>query len=189
MNLDRLKSLIRLANNNPNEHESNLAARKACKIIAENDFALLYQNHVPRTAQEKVRTWNDVRRSTEPQWRSKTYDIPKKEPFAGGPFRADFDFNKWYETYFGGARYNPFKEGAWTDKAPHVDAPEDNSWDRETRPKNPYSSNFNDYNADGTRKKKREEMRKCAKCGLEIMTSRLKEDPWVCNPCHWKEYP
>lgn len=42
------------------------------------------------------------------------------------------------------------------------------------------------YDANGNRKYK-EEMRKCSKCGLEIMTRRIHEDPWICNPCHWKE--
>ena len=41
MDIEKLKSIIRLANNNPNENEANLAARKACKILAENDFATL----------------------------------------------------------------------------------------------------------------------------------------------------
>ena len=35
MNLDLLKKLIRLANNNPNDNEANLAARKVCVMIAQ----------------------------------------------------------------------------------------------------------------------------------------------------------
>src|SRR5579859_4847245 len=38
MNLDLLTKLVELANNNPNENEANLAARKVCKIIAEGNF-------------------------------------------------------------------------------------------------------------------------------------------------------
>lgn len=38
MNLDLLKKLIKLANNNPNEHEANSAARRVCKMIEENNF-------------------------------------------------------------------------------------------------------------------------------------------------------
>lgn len=38
MNLDLLKKLTRLANNNPNENEANLAARKVCKLLEENNF-------------------------------------------------------------------------------------------------------------------------------------------------------
>src|SRR5258708_17675117 len=38
MNLDILKKLVNLANNNPNEHEANSAARKACQLIKESEF-------------------------------------------------------------------------------------------------------------------------------------------------------
>lgn len=73
MNLDLLIKLVKLANNNPNDNEANLAARKVCKIIAEND----YKFTATKTAAQKVGvnankgTWNDVTRSTEPMWSSK----------------------------------------------------------------------------------------------------------------------
>lgn len=38
IDIDKLSKLVRLANNNPNENEANLAARKVCKIIAEGNF-------------------------------------------------------------------------------------------------------------------------------------------------------
>lgn len=38
MNLELLIKLVKLANNNPNEHEANFAARKACKLIEESKF-------------------------------------------------------------------------------------------------------------------------------------------------------
>jgi len=38
MNLDLLKKLVKLANNNPNEHEANSAARRACKLIENAEF-------------------------------------------------------------------------------------------------------------------------------------------------------
>lgn len=40
MNLDLLKKLTRLANNNPNENEENLAARRVCKMLEEGKFSL-----------------------------------------------------------------------------------------------------------------------------------------------------
>lgn len=40
MNIELLKKLTRLANNNPNENEANLAARKVCKMLEESDFKL-----------------------------------------------------------------------------------------------------------------------------------------------------
>src|SRR6266850_1935348 len=38
MNLELIIKLVKLANNNPNENEANLAARKVCKMIAEGDY-------------------------------------------------------------------------------------------------------------------------------------------------------
>lgn len=38
MNLDLIIKLAKLANNNPNEHEANAAARKVCQLLAEGNF-------------------------------------------------------------------------------------------------------------------------------------------------------
>lgn len=38
MNLELIKKLVKLANNNPNENEANLAARKVCRMIEEGKF-------------------------------------------------------------------------------------------------------------------------------------------------------
>lgn len=101
MNLERLKALIRLANNNPNEHEANLAARKVCKIIAEKDFSLLQPQ--PRTAAGKVNEYRS--RPTAP-----TVDM--------------------WEDFLRNMRYRPSESQKkyWTDSAPHQDAPEPH-WD------------------------------------------------------------
>jgi len=40
LDIDRLKKLTRLANNNPNDHEANLAARRVCKMLEEANFTL-----------------------------------------------------------------------------------------------------------------------------------------------------
>lgn len=39
MDLDKIQKLIRLANNNPNEHEANLAAKKACELVGDVKIA------------------------------------------------------------------------------------------------------------------------------------------------------
>lgn len=49
MNYDLIEKLIRLANNNPNENEANLAARKVCKFLADHSF----HNDSPRGSQQK----------------------------------------------------------------------------------------------------------------------------------------
>lgn len=66
MNLEIVKKLIKLANNNPNEHEANSAARKVCRELDGYDFNTI--SSPPK--QETPKTWNDVRRSSKPQWKS-----------------------------------------------------------------------------------------------------------------------
>ena len=38
MNLELIIKLTKLANNNPNDHEANFAARKVCKLIEDGSF-------------------------------------------------------------------------------------------------------------------------------------------------------
>ena len=45
MNLELLIKLVKLANNNPNDNEANLAARKVCKMIAEANFQFPGNGH------------------------------------------------------------------------------------------------------------------------------------------------
>jgi len=40
MDTNKIIALIKLANNNPNENEANLAARKVCKVLAELNFPI-----------------------------------------------------------------------------------------------------------------------------------------------------
>lgn len=175
ISLDKLKAIIRLANNNPNENEANLAARRACKLLAENDFALLNGHTVP----PKASNWSGVDRSQEPFW----------EP--GDPF-YDFFVNQG-NPFRGGQRggkqgqYRPSEKQKeyWTDSAPHVDAPEDNDYQPFYKP--PRRNPQEDFDWITGKRKRKQELRVCSKCGLETMTFRTDEVPWICNPCHWKE--
>lgn len=47
MKLEILLKLIALANNNPNDNEANLAARKACKAIIEHKFTITGGTQIP----------------------------------------------------------------------------------------------------------------------------------------------
>jgi hypothetical protein len=97
MNLDLIIKLARLANNNPNENEANLAARKVCKLMAEANFKFPSTQRFQRSPDDKVGgTWNDVHRSTEPQWRS------SPPPPSGWDFFRDI-FNR-----------EPYSYGSWT---------------------------------------------------------------------------
>lgn len=175
MKLEKLLALIRLANNNPNEHEANLAARKVCKILATNEFSIA--TYQPRTAAGKMneaRTWNDVKRSSEPEFRSAS------NPNSNA-FWSDFVRN------YGRTRERGTWHGFDWSKAPEKDAPEPDYEPPRYKASPPKEDDY-DW-VTGKRKQRPQEKRKCSKCGLEIMTFRIKEDPWVCNFCHWKEYP
>lgn len=165
MDIEKLKSIIRLANNNPNDNEANLAARKACKILAENDFVIFKQT---RTAADKFRSassstsnsgiWADVKRSTEPQWKS--YEAQKSAEARA--YQEEW-FRRW-DSYWKESEKDPVKGNT--------------SW-------NTYRYTGADSNFKN--KKKKSTTRKCTKCGLEVSTFRIKEEPFVCNVCHWKD--
>jgi hypothetical protein len=93
MNLDLLKKLTRLANNNPNDNEANLAARRVCKILEEGNWSLPSIQSRPNTV--PPRTWNDAWRSTEPQWKSKPPDKPS-EPDREHQKRQEEFYRKYY---------------------------------------------------------------------------------------------
>ena len=78
-----LKKLIALANNNPNEHEANLAARKVCKALIEHKYI-----------DQLISVKEPVRQTTQSYYK--------------GP-KPDFDMNdfmKMYDELFKG-RYKP----------------------------------------------------------------------------------
>ena len=56
-----LNKLIALANNNPNEHEANAAARRVCKMLAdiESAFREYARAHKGCTKQIEDKAWKD----------------------------------------------------------------------------------------------------------------------------------
>ncbi len=185
MNLDRLKALIRLANNNPSEHEANSAARRVCQELAKNDFAWI---RPVRTAADKINqhaknygagTWADVKRSTEPEFRSKP---PDQAAYTSQSYDHFADFIRNY-----GQRGGKSWMGFDWDKAPHVDRQNEPSWDEETKGSWAKPNPNIKYDANGKRVREHAE-RTCSKCGFKVDTFRTTEEPFVCNPCHWKEF-
>lgn len=87
MNLKLLEKLVKLANNNPNEHEANSAARRACKLIAEGEFKF-----VDDKVQSKQTTLERTIFTSNPG--QSQYDWMKDifERQGRGPF-WDFDFS------------------------------------------------------------------------------------------------
>lgn len=171
--LELLKKLVKLANNNPNEHEANSAARRVCKILEEHNFS--FDNTIP--PKEKTITYNDVKRSAEYFWKSSKPNRPSYDPW------TDFNFDSIYEDlrkkaqekrkeseyksqYYG--EYNPF-----------------------TREKDPYY-NVNTrpmYDNFGNRIKKEKSIMKCKTCG-ELKETVFMGVPelFECNDCQWNFY-
>lgn len=96
--LEILKKLTALANNNPNENEANLAARKVCRLLQESNFILTVNS-----------TWNDVKRTTEPEIKSTR---SSSNPSRYGDWVRQH-YNTRYETWEDIFRYDPTKSN-WT---------------------------------------------------------------------------
>jgi hypothetical protein len=148
MDLDKLKKLIRLANNNPSEHEANSAARRVCKMLDEYEFPT---------------TWNDVKRSTEPAFKSTwKQPAPTKDPMED-IFERIFKermYNNPYTDPFRRSWTDPFKPGSWDKDNPFVDPP---------------------------KARQEPKLRKCVKCGKEERTRRI-TNIFTCNKCEWTEF-
>lgn len=82
MNLDLLIKLVKLANNNPNENEANLAARKVCKMIAEGKYT--FGNSVHK--ESPIRTHPNQPASN-----------PSSSPFGWEGFRPSNAQREYYE--------------------------------------------------------------------------------------------
>lgn len=135
MNLEKLIKLVKLANNNPNENEANLAARKVCKMIAEADYKF---GETAKTTQGPRSTGFSSPYSNSPMWEeffgSRTYrprpNPPKEEK------KKDNDY------YYKKAppRDNPFKsEPLWNE-------PINDKVKSKNRVCSKCSQNFNTYN-------------------------------------------
>lgn len=101
MDFDLIQKLIRLANNNPNEHEANLAARKACKMLDGHSFGSPVYKPTPRQTQTyygrspfeifindyvgRTVNWTGFDRGSNPfhNWKP-----PQSEPESGRDWRA-----------------------------------------------------------------------------------------------------
>ena len=95
MNLDLLIKLVKLANNNPNEHEANSAARRACKLIAEGDYKFT-ANVAKPTNNKTTSGWSPVddyvKRNTPPAQ-------PKTNSYYYDRYSYGFDWGKTASSY------------------------------------------------------------------------------------------
>lgn len=87
--LELLKKLVKLANNNPNEYEANSAARRVCKILEENKFEL-------------TTIYNDINKNKKSEFKSGQY--------ASGIYNEVFNrMRQEYESHY----YDNLRYGKW----------------------------------------------------------------------------
>jgi len=157
-----LIKLAKLANHNPNEHEANLAARKVCQMLSEDNYTALdklLKNHQPRQQQRQqyqgAGTWNDIHRTTE-------------EEFQNGPFSPKN--RNW-------GRYDPFND-------PHYGKSTEFDWKEFFKSKwtwTPYPGPEPE-NYKGYKKVYAQKFKNCTVCGIDKFT--VDEDnPFVCFEC------
>ena len=192
MNLDLLKKLTKLANHNPNDHEANSAARRVCKMLEEANWSLPttvppqpkpgtwsgFSN--PRPPPQTAQTWNDVRRSQEPAWKS----TPPNS--SGTGFKPDQHYydemknmtDEMYERiYQERARQQaqnrrPFYTG--------VDWGNDNPFQKRTDPFMNDIRNRRGYDPDNKK------LMKCTKCGKDKLTGFVgNAATFICMDCVW----
>ena len=161
MNLDLLQKLIRLANNNPNDNEANLAARRVCKMLAE----AMTNGELNWKVKEPITTWNDVERTTEPEFKSQYksntadfYTIMEEMRRASEKRRQEQykrDIGRGYDVYE--KYYDPMSYGS-------------PQW---TKPKPP----------------KEKRILTCTKCNVDKETVFVGHPSvFVCSDCIWTDY-
>lgn len=166
MNLELIIKLVKLANNNPNDNEANLAARKVCKIIAEGNYQF-NQSQSSNTAKPAADAWKVIF--------NRFYTGSRG--FEGNPWTNPFTRdNKYYKEPI---NYKPFTE----------ESRKDGFWDIPfTGKTEPDSKIYESYNYE-SKKERSKTILKCNECGTERETS-FQGMPYdfKCYHCHWKYY-
>lgn len=86
MNFDLIIKLAKLANNNPNDHEANAAARKVCRLLAEANFK--FEADRPTITRTKE---PDFSSKYPPPKKSTRKAEPERNPFRGSAYNTPFD--------------------------------------------------------------------------------------------------
>lgn len=100
MNIDLITKLAKLANNNPNEHEANSAARRVCQLLAEGKFQ--FGAVVQTTAEARIPNpyYANPASASSSYWN----DVLKQ---ANAAQQQSADQNK-YQPYYQQQNYNPY---------------------------------------------------------------------------------
>jgi len=165
MNLDLLKKLTRLANNNPNENEANLAARRVCKMLEEGDWKLSSSTPI-QDAAERLRKnppndpnsdWFNRQQHTQPR----RPDNPNQE-------------------YDSSGRPKPPNPPKSPPKKEPVKPP--SGWN------NPFEKMNETFFNEVFGRRKAPERLKCTKCGNLKLTSFIGNPAvFICQDCNWSK--
>lgn len=168
MNLDLLKKLTRLATNNPNENEANLAARRVCKMLIECDFNLSNGRIPP----------------------SSTYGVNSTEPFDPIEFIRKMSREKRDNRYY--AEWSP-KEYTYSKPDNEREVDYNPITQMYTMPDGEQISAI-DYQMKGYKfkvkvKKENKKEMKCSKCGHWKNTGfGGPPQTFICITCIWQDY-
>lgn len=192
MNLDLLKKLLRLANNNPNDNEANLAARKVCRMLAD--------------AEEKgeLRWGSKSKTSAQPQsqYQSRPYASPfesiieqmRKMQEEEAKRRAEASDERRRKEQQ--RQQSTGREARWS----WFDEPPPNDFDPFKAPwvnrDNPFTGSAFTGSPTGRRRHSQDPEREkqkrplaCCRCGQEFQTMFVgPPQMFKCNTCHWAEY-
>ena len=162
MNLDLLIKLVKLANNNPNDNEANLAARKVCKMIAEGNYNFgqvkKASDKIPNAPRGSWVEYDQYKPPSNYQSASNPYTGNSSNPYSG-------DFNP-FEDFF----RQRSREG----------------WRSRQEQNEKYYKPWVDPRPEEPRKKEPSE-KTCTRCGFVANTTR-EETPFVCGICHWTDF-
>ncbi len=170
MNIDLLIKLVKLANNNPSEHEANSAARRACKLIAEGNYK--FGAEPPKQPKVEIRQ-------------------PQPWPGNASPFTG-FHNTDWFTEFYNNQRqerqneYERQQAGRENERREQQARNQQNVYGGQGyNPNQYYKAPYSKWDIPDPKKPKIR--RDCSKCGLNVETNNTKE-VFVCTVCIWKAY-
>lgn len=163
MNLDLLKKLTKLANNNPNDNEANSAARRVCKMLEEANWSL--PSKTPNIDAMKQGTWEGFKPTPAQQ------QHPWNYPRQGGPIFTQ----EMYDELMRKTREQEkeYRRGFYTGK----------DWNQ------PINEPLNNARSKRGFNPNEKSLKKCTKCGKEVMTGFLgRPERFICQDCVWSSF-
>jgi len=176
MNLDLLIKLVKLANNNPNENEANLAARKVCKIIEEGKYQ--FNNKQPEQPKQ-------------PQYQAASN--PTGNPFEDflryyGRYGSPFDRHGQDFAQEQAKRDEQFRRENVEFKQKQADAQAKEAYKTYYYDEGPQPFTQQDFKNVQDRQNKPKTKRTCSECGRDVLTTDTSAIYFICNACRWIKY-